>query len=259
MSAPIRKNVICYATAPAGPPYARPMQGILRTLLSSLPLATLPAIAADSSVETGITSIGPSMFIFTIAVALLLTLAFRASASRFNQMLTSRIGRHRIRTCLATECMQQAEDIILPGAYGGLAKIDHAALGRHGIVCIRAIHLAGRISGGADDAQWTSTAGLATKRFLNPLIQNEGRARAIRKVLPGVAVVNLVVFTGKAEFAMPPVPNVIPLRELATFLSGLSADSESEPLSEAAWQTLSGVIRSDAASQKDFAAQISFS
>lgn len=259
MNASNQKNVIYDVTVPAGAAYARPMQRVIRTLLSSLPLVALPAIAADTSVATGITSIGPSMFIFTIAIALLLTLALRASASRFTRMLASRIGRRRIHNCLAASCQQQAQDFILPGAYGGLARIDHAALYRHGIVCIRAVHFDGRINGGADDPQWTSAAGFGTKRFLNPLIQNEGRARAIRKVLPGIAVINLVVFTGKVEFSAPKAGNVIELKQLGSFLQDFSAESDKDPVPDGIWNALNAAIRHDVAAQKDFAAQISFS
>ena len=60
---------------------------IFRTLLSSLPLIALPALAADDSVTTGITSVGPAMFIFTIAIALLLTLIFRSTTSHFTRFL----------------------------------------------------------------------------------------------------------------------------------------------------------------------------
>jgi hypothetical protein len=35
---------------------------VLRTILSSLPLIALPALAAETAVVTGITSVGPAMF-----------------------------------------------------------------------------------------------------------------------------------------------------------------------------------------------------
>ena len=56
-----------------------------RTILTSLPLVGLPALAADANYETGITSVGPAMFIFTIAGALLLTLVFRSAANHAAQ------------------------------------------------------------------------------------------------------------------------------------------------------------------------------
>ena len=48
------------------------MQKFGTTLLSGSPLAALPALAAESDVQTGITSVGPAVFIFAIAGALLL-------------------------------------------------------------------------------------------------------------------------------------------------------------------------------------------
>ena len=51
----------------------------VRRLVTSLPLIAVPAFAADG--ETGITSVGPALFLFTIAGALLLTLVFRSVAN----------------------------------------------------------------------------------------------------------------------------------------------------------------------------------
>jgi hypothetical protein len=52
------------------------------------------------------------------------------------------------------------------------------------------------VFGGEDEAQWTNIDGVHRQRFLNPLIQNEGRTRALQKVVPDVPVENLVIFTG---------------------------------------------------------------
>ena len=53
----------------------------VRTMITSLPLVVWPAMAADAGTTTGITSIGPALFLFTIAGALLLTLIFRSIAN----------------------------------------------------------------------------------------------------------------------------------------------------------------------------------
>ena len=41
------------------------------------------------------------------------------------------------------------------------------------------MHYNGIVFGGEDEAQWTNVDGVTHRRFLNPLIQNEGRSRAI--------------------------------------------------------------------------------
>ncbi|HNP34542.1 MAG TPA: nuclease-related domain-containing protein [Woeseiaceae bacterium] len=253
------KNVNCAITTRLGPTYAPRMVSIFRTLITSLPLVAIPAVAADVDVETGITGIGLSVFIFSLAAALLLTLLFRASASRLARLLLRRVGQHRIRRQLSTKCQDVLHGPILPGAYGGLAKIDHAALTRNGILCVRAVHFSGKVQGNVDDAQWTHTDSFGTQRFLNPLIQNEGRTRALKKAVPGATFVNLVVFSGNVEFAAKPPPNVIAMRQLGKYLQSLDAASEQSEAGNPKWQELKAAIFQDTATRKDFAAQISFS
>ena len=68
-----------------------------RTILTSMPLVALPALAAENKLQTGITSVGPAMFIFTIAGALLLTLIFRSTANHLARLVTAQIGQWRIK------------------------------------------------------------------------------------------------------------------------------------------------------------------
>ena len=93
------------------------------------PTEAVPA-AADSTTElvTGLTNVGPAMFVIAIACALLLTLFFRASATRVANLVSAEIGKRRIRRVLTQKSREVLEDFILPGAYGGLTKINHAIL-----------------------------------------------------------------------------------------------------------------------------------
>jgi len=169
------------------------MLKIVRTVLSGVPLIALPAFAAEGALQTGITSVGPAKFLFTLAAALLflftlaaalfLTLIFRSTANHLARFITARIGQWRIRTALAKRSPDVLHDFILPGAYGGLAKIDHALLTAGGVLCIQTKHYSGVVFGGEDEAQWTNVDGVKRQRFLNPLIQNEGRARALCRSL----------------------------------------------------------------------------
>ena len=218
----------------------------------------MPAVAADAGAQTGITSVGPAFFLFTIAVALLLTLVFRSVANRLAHWFTGRVGRFRIRRALAARSADVLHDFILPGAYGGLARIDHAILTAGGILCIQTKHFNGIVFGGADDAQWTNVDGTRRRRFLNPLIQNEGRTRALRKIVPDVPVDNLVIFTGSVEFASPPPKDLIHVRDLESYVAKhVFGPSRIEDW-DAVWLTVNAAVLRDAAARKDFAAQISF-
>ena len=230
----------------------------VRSFVTSTPLVAMPAMAADAGTPTGITSIGPALFLFTIAGALLLTLVFRSVANHLVRWIAGKLGQARIRSALAKRSSDVMHDFIVPGAYGGLAKIDHAILTSGGILCIRTKHCNGIVFGDADEAQWTNVDGVRRQRFLNPLIQNEGRARALRQVLPDVPVDNLVIFTGKVEFTSAPPSNVIHIDKLESYIAKhVFGPSRIEDW-HAVWLTLQSAVLNDAAARKDFAAQISF-
>ncbi len=230
----------------------------VRRLVTSTPLVAVPAVAAEGGVETGITSVGPALFLFTIAGALLLTLVFRSVANHVVKYATGKIGQYRIRTALARRSPDVLHDFIIPGAYGGLAKIDHAILTAGGILCIQTKHFSGIVFGGEDEPQWTNVDGVHRRRFLNPLIQNEGRTRALRQVVPDVPVDNLVIFTGSVEFTTPPPKNVIHVKQLESYVAKHVFGPSKIKDWDAVWLTVKSAVLRDAAARKDFAAQISF-
>ena len=205
---------------------------------------------------TGITNIGPAAIFFTIAGALLLTLIFRSTASHIVGLVTSWIGTLRIRRALRRRSPDVLHDFILPGAYGGLTKIDHAILTAGGILCIQTKHYNGIVFGGEEEAQWTNVDGTIRRRFLNPLIQNAGRTRALQKIVPDVPVANLIVFTGNVEFPTPPPKNVIGVSQvdgyIAKFIFGPSKIKDWH----AVWLTVNSAALTDEASRKDLQAQI---
>lgn len=229
---------------------------LIRIVATSLPLMAVPALAADASVQTGITSVGPAAFLFTIAGALFLTLLFRSVATHVVNVVTRQIGALRIRRALEARSPDVLHDFILPGAYGGLVKIDHAILTAGGILCIQTKHYNGVVFGDEDEPQWTNVDGTTTRRFLNPLIQNEGRARALRNVLPDVPVDNLVVFTGKVEFPTPPPQNVILVGRLNSFIDKHVFGPSKVKDWDAAWLSVKSAALTDEASRKDLQAQI---
>jgi len=227
-------------------------------------LATWPTVAAESEagsiqVVTGIANTGPAIFIFAVAIALLLTLVFRASASRVGRMITRTLGKRRIRRVLMARSRDVLEDIIVPGAYGGLTNIDHAILTSGGILCIRTLYCSGIVFGDADEPQWTHVNGVHRRKFLNPVIQNEGRSRAVRALVPEVPVANLVVFTGRVQFTSPPPKNVIHVKELGSFIANFVFGPCEIQDWDAVWLTVKAATLTDEESRKDFQAQLSFS
>jgi Nuclease-related domain len=228
----------------------------LRIAISSLPLIALPALAADADSATGITAVGPAAFLFTVASALLLTLVFRKAAAHVLQIVTSRVGGMRIRRALSARSADVLHDFILPGAFGGLVKIDHAILTAGGILCIQTKHYNGIVFGGPDEPQWTNVDGTQRRRFLNPLIQNEGRTRALQKAVADVPVANLVVFTGRVEFPTPPPTNVIRVAQLDSYIAKFVFGPSKVQDWDAAWLTVKSAALTDEASRKDLQAQI---
>ena len=229
-----------------------------RIVLTSTPLMVMPSLAADGEVQTGITGFGPAAVIFTIAGALLLTLLFRSGIGQISGLSTQRLGQWRLRRKLHKLSPDVLHDFILPGAYGGLAKIDHAVLTAGGILCIQSKHYNGIVFGAQDEPQWTNVDGTRRRRFLNPLIQNEGRSRALQKVVPDVPVSNLVVFTGSVEFTSAPPKNVIHMQDLESFIAKFVFGPSKVEDWDTAWLTVKAAMLTDAEARKDLQSQVLF-
>ena len=218
-------------------------------------------VTADASTEviTGLTNVGPALFLIAIACALLLTLAFRASATRITSIVTAEFGKRRIRRILKHRSRNVLEDFILPGAYGGLTKIDYAILTSGGIICVQTKHYNGIVFGGATEPQWTNVDGIQQRKFLNPMIQNEGRTKALQKVEPDVPVANLVVFTGSVQFTSPLEKNVIHVRDLNSYIAKFVFGPCKIKDWDAVWMTVKAAALTDDETRKDLSAQLSFS
>ena len=127
-----------------------------------------------------------------------------------------------------------------------------------GILCIRSVHVGGVVFGAEDEPQWTNVDGANRQRFLNPLIQNEGRRRALQNVVPEAPVANLVVFTGDVEFSAPPPSNVIHITQLESFIAKYVFGPSRIEDWHAVWMSLGSAILDDDATRRDFSAQIGF-
>lgn len=234
------------------------MRLLLYTAMIALLLVSLTAYAAGVGTPTGITKLGPAGFLFTIAFALMLTLVLRSSVNHLTNYLIARHGRRRVERALDRYGKDVLDDFILPGAYGGLVRIDHALLTAGGIICIRTVHFNGIVFGGENEAQWTNVDGPERRRFLNPIIQNEGRARALRQIVPDVPVANLVVCTGNVEFPSPPPENVIRVGQLGSFIQKYVFGPSKVEDWDAVWLSVKSAARTDEATRRDLKAQVGF-
>ena len=217
------------------------------------------AEVGTTDVVTGVINPGVGLFIIAIAGALLMMLLFRHTATELMRVVTAKIGRRRMRKILESKTVDVMTDVILPGAYGGLTRIDYVVLTSGGILCIRAKHHNGIVFGGADEPQWTNVDGVRRRKFLNPMIQNEGRTRALQKVIPEVPVANLVVFTGAVKFTSPLAKNVIHVRDLSSYIAKFVFGPCKIDDWDAVWLTVKAAALTDEDSHKDFEAELSFS
>lgn len=230
-------------------------------LVAAAPAGAGDAMAAPGRVETvtGLSNFGVSAAIITIACILLLVLLFRGSASKVSRLVSEQRGKRRIKRILRRRSSDVLEDVILPGAYGGLTRIDYAILTSGGILCIRAKHCNGTVFGSDDDPQWKNVDGISQHKFLNPAIQNAGRTRALQNVVPEVPVANLVVFTGSVQLAAPKVRNVIHVRDLDSYIAKFVFGPCKIKDWDAVWLSVRSALLTDEGSRRDFRAQLSFS
>lgn len=228
------------------------------SLLAINPLYAVPGQAAtEPMIATGLTNVGPALVVISAAAALLLTLMFRSSVTQLKRFITGKIGKRRVTKILAAKSTSVLDDFILPGAFGGLTRIDHAILTSGGIICIQTRHCNGIVFGDPDEPQWTNVDGVQRRKFLNPQIQNEGRTKALQLAVPSVPIANLVVFTGEVQFTSPLEKNVIHVRELESYIAKFVFGPSKIEDWDAVWLTVNAALLNDEASRKDFDAQLS--
>jgi hypothetical protein len=231
----------------------------LSTATSATAGEAMAATAGATEAATGLSNLGVSAAIITIACILLLVLLFRGSTSKVTRLVSEKRGKRRLKGVLRRRSRDVLEDVLIPGAYGGLTRIDYAILTSGGILCIRAKHCNGTVFGSDDDPQWKNVDGIFQQKFLNPAIQNAGRTRALQNIVPDVPVANLVVFTGSVQLATPKVRNVIHVRDLDSYIAKFVFGPCKIKDWDAVWLTVRSALLTDEGSRRDFRAQLSFS
>jgi hypothetical protein len=231
----------------------------LATATSAAAGEAMAATAGATEAATGLSNFGVSAAIITIACILLLVLLFRGSTSKMTRFIGEKRGKTKLKRVLRRRSRDVLEDVLIPGAYGGLTRIDYAILTSGGILCIRAKHCNGTVFGSDDDPQWKNVDGVCQQKFLNPAIQNAGRTRALQNIVPDVPVANLVVFTGSVQLAAPKVRNVIHVRDLDSYIAKFVFGPCKIKDWDAVWLTVRSALLTDEGSRRDFRAQLSFS
>lgn len=95
-------------------------------------------------------------------------------------------------------------DVILPTPHG-TSQIDHIVVSIYGIFVIEAKYYNGWIYGGEHSEYWTQNVYGEKHQFYNPILQNEGHVRALRKVLTEfepLDIIPIVAFSGTADIKM---------------------------------------------------------
>ncbi len=226
---------------------------------ASASASELAGVAAGADVATGVSvSVIPAAVIFAACMLLVVLLA-RGSAARIRHAIGERRGRRRLRRVLRKRSPDILENLIIPGAYGGLTKIDCAVLTSGGILCIQVKHCDGIVFGSEKEPQWKNVDGVRQRKFLNPVIQNAGRTKALQNVVPEVPVASLVVFTGPAQLTAPKVRNAVRLRDLDSYISKFVFGPCRIKDWDAVWFTVKSAALTDEDSARDFRAQLSFS
>lgn len=236
----------------------------IATIASTIALASGSAVAEPLVAEAGEMATGASLSLLSVTVivvafTILGVLVLRGSAARLRHAVGRALGRRRMRRILRRRSPDILENFIIPGAWGGLTKIDCAVLTSGGILCIQTKHMSGIVFGSENEPQWRNVEGIRQRRFLNPVIQNEGRARALRKIVPDVPVASLIVFTGPAQLTAPKVRNAIRLQDLDAYIGKFVFGPSRVKDWDSVWLTVKSAALTDEASRRDFHAQLSFS
>ncbi len=228
---------------------------VIRPLFSAQLLAA-PGLARGAPVDAEHTTLAPALFL--LAGALLAFLLLRPALYRVFYIARRHAGRLRVRRLLDRISPDVLHDFIVPAVNGGLVKIDHAIHSGDGIVCVQVRHHRGLVFGDEQDAQWSIVDGAERRRFLNPLVHADGCRRAIEKIVPGVPVSCIVVFTGSVEFASARPRGLVPTHELEGCLARLEFEPSGVDDWDAVWLTVRAAARTDEATRRDHAAQLGF-
>ena len=219
--------------------------------------AAASAATADDA-RTGAIDNSFAVVAFVLATALILGLVLRPASLAAWQVAKRAIAHKRLTRLLNSAGVEVLHDVILPSACDGLTRIDHIVLMAGGVVCVQTNSQSGTIFGAPDDPQWSWIDGTRRRPFLNPVIQNEGHVKALRKAVPGLPVVSVVVFSSSARFADEKPAHVVSIDDLPAWLEKVRFDESAIDDWDTTWLRLKASALTDDDSRRDFNAQLSF-
>ncbi len=106
------------------------------------------------------------------------------------------------------------------------AQIDHLVVSEKAVYVFESKNLHGLIFGSDDQREWVALSGNRTKRFYNPLWQNERHRQIVQDLLwcvaPSYPVISVVVFSHRTSLCLPQVlldrEPIVTLAQLEPFL-----------------------------------------
>ena len=221
-------------------------------------LSAAASTASAAEPQTGAIDNAFAVIAFCLAGALLLGLVLRPACFAAWHFATRTLARRRLTGILANAGVEVLDDVILPSACEGLTRINHIVLTAGGVICVQTNHQAGTVFGEPDDPQWAWVDGTRRRKFLNPVIQNQGHVKAIRKAVPGLPVASVVVFCSTAQFASEQPAHVVTVDNLPAWLEQVHFDDAGIEDWDTTWLRLKAAALTDEESRRDFDAQLSF-
>jgi restriction system protein len=101
------------------------------------------------------------------------------------------------------------KDVTIPSGKGS-TQIDHILVSRYGVFVIETKNMAGRIFGGEYDNLWMQVLYKHKHNFQNPIKQNDGHVRALKKLIDikNDRLFSIVVFVGRSRLKSDTPQNV---------------------------------------------------
>jgi len=143
---------------------------------------------------------------------------------RFKQNYSYNIGEKRVSDLLSLK-LDREQYYLLNNVTlrvgNGTTQIDHIVVSKKGVFVIETKHYSGWIFGGGKSKIWNQTIYKKKSYFQNPMHQNYKHVKTIQNLfdfMPVSHVMNVVVFSGDAEFKTKRPANVLLLNEMVEYI-----------------------------------------
>lgn len=172
--------------------------------------------------------------IILVSIGLVISFVIGSKIGNRRKYKDEHLGEGAVRRVLTDYCACSTAHLMnnVTLEYGdGTTQIDHVLFTQNGILVIETKHYSGWLFAHETQSQWTQVKFQVRRKFQNPIFQNTKHIRAVHKLLDFLSeddIVNLVVFTGDAEFKTEVPRGVIHINELPLFVDSMRFASISE-------------------------------